>query len=57
MGEKRLMIVAVTANASCSLENYENERAEHELLFKRKNVSKFSNTNAFIALTATLVFS
>lgn len=56
MGKKCFMIAAVIANVSCSLENYENERGEYELLFKRKNVSKFYNTNAIIALIDILVF-
>ena len=41
------MIVAVIANASCSPHNYENERGEYELLFKRK---MFSNSTIVMPL-------
>lgn len=55
MGKKCLMIVAVIANVSFS-QNYKNKRSEYKSLFKRKkNVSKFYNTNAMIALIDILV--
>lgn len=48
MGKKCFMIAAVIANVSCSLENYENEHGEYELLFKRK---MFPNSTILMPLS------